>query len=548
MFSMVTVIMGVFGLISYNQSRDMWYETLNNQGNQIARRLALSLVDPLWNFNSLGVETLTVLELENENIFAIIIDDQSEIVGKIKTGSNELVDFKGTEQQKQEIESNYSKFEERIIKETEDIGEIGTVTVYTTEKNIRSILRCEAFKQLFQLIILDILLIISVVSAFFILVRRPLKKIGLNFQDIAEGDSDLTQTILFKNKDEVGELAFWFNMFVQKLRGIITNVKEVSIKNLSIKENLGTKTQESVSALNEISTNIDNIKEQFRTLDQRISQSIEVLDNTNKRLTDLDKSVNEELSAVENYSASINEMIASLKNVASITKKRLEGISGLNQITASGGAKLDEMISFVEKVHSNIGNIFEMVSIIDGISSQTNLLAMNAAIEAAQAGESGKGFSVVADEIRKLSENYSNSSSAISKMLNSMVSDIKHASDESIQTKKSFGDINDAIHVIPDSFSEISASNDELSVGSNEIDKTMKVLHDITNNLGDSTVNLKTNSKDLNDSMGQVQRISVEVSTGMEEISQGADLISGIVNELYDLAEELDKTSNSIDR
>lgn len=545
MFSIVTGIMILFGFISYSQQKKAMYDELAHTENLTLRRLQNTLIDPLWNFNTTGLDTLLSIELENSSILAVIVDDELDLIGKSRNEAGEIIEYDPTIQDSIEMKA-FSSSSGEIKSDDETIGVIGSVTVYTTDLQYRTLLRRQGLGLFAQVLILDILITLTIAISFLVLVRKPLSFIGESIHDIAKGEGDLTHKISFRHKDEVGELAFWFNIFIDNLKDIVNHVKEALGKNNVIKESLNATSQNGMTVLNEITSNINNIQGHSKTLDDSISQSNEILSSTNDRLSKLDNFVSDEISAVEETSASINQMLASLQNVSGITKKRLEGIGELRDSAQIGGEKLDMMIAIVDKIYNNIGNISEMVTIINNISSQTNLLAMNAAIEAAHAGDAGKGFAVVSDEIRKLAENSNQSAKGISGILHGIIDDIKLASAESEETKQSFININESIQDIHGALTEISSSTEELSSGSKQIVDATSMLHNISGDLREGMDELKSNNDKLNNSMNQVQRIGDDVFSGMKEIATGANLISKTVTDLNNLAEQLDETSGAM--
>lgn len=545
MFSILTTIMVSFGFISYSQQKKVMYEMLDQDQKQSTIRLENSLVEPLWNFDVDTLNLLLNIEMESSSILAIVVDDGLEIFGKIRLEDSSVGDFDPS--MLEALDKQAYSFSEGVIKsKDESIGEIGTLVVYSSDAEARSVLYGRGIGIFVQTLVLDILIVLAIAVSFFALIRKPLNNIGENIQSIAQGEGDLTQKIFFRNRDEVGELAFWFNLFVDNLNEIVTHVKSASSQNIVIKERLNNTSSKGVETLNIITNSVQKIQGYAQTLDERIADSNKVLKNTNERLDTLDNSVSDEIAAVEETSASVNQMVASLQNVAGITKKRLEGIEDLKNSVVIGGEKLDVMIAIVEKIYNNIGNISEMVSLINNISSQTNLLAMNAAIEAAHAGEAGKGFAVVADEIRKLAESSNKSAKGISTILHGIIEDIKMASSESEETKSSFAIIDSSISEIHKALTEISLSTEELSTGSQQINQSTAMLNSISGDLRDATESLKLNNHTLNESMNQVQQIADDVFDGMNEITEGNETIEHIVQDLNNLAEELDATSNSM--
>ena len=145
--------------------------------------------------------------------------------------------------------------------------------------------------------------------------------------------------------------------------------------------------------------------------------------------------------SVEESTASVNEMIASLKNLDKMTNARRESASRLVETAKNGGEKLSNTVEVVRNINNSIGSISDMIKIIDGIAAQTNLLAMNAAIEAAHAGDAGRGFAVVADEIRSLAETTSNNSQEIGSIIRDVMEKIHIAAESSEDTIQAFQDI-----------------------------------------------------------------------------------------------------------
>ena len=394
-------------------------------------------------------------------------------------------------------------------------------------------------------------IVLSVVIAFLSAGRisKSVSVIGSSLSVMASGD--LTHDIKSTSKDEIGELSLEMGDFQKGLNNSLTKIKGYSNDNREVKEELISTAAQTSAAAVEISANIGSISNQMSTLDQNIAQSNrEALDITSFT-NELSEQIVEQTVMVEESTASITEMIASITNVSRLTDKNQEVIKTLVDTASEGDLKLNETTNIIEDINSSVNEINSMAGIIQNISAQTNLLAMNAAIEAAHAGDQGRGFAVVADEIRKLAEASANNTKEITRNLKGIISRIEGASDAGKSTREAFSNINDNINSVSEALLTVSSSTSELNMGGKQILEAMSSLSDISSNVKEKSEVVKSGALSVNEIMGSVSDISsmvtnaiTEVNIGFNEVTEAMTGLKSLSDRVGVVSEELNKEVN----
>ena len=417
---------------------------------------------------------------------------------------------------------------------------------FPTTKEIYSDLNSLTTLLLITMIISIIAIIIATIYVG-VSISKPLKIVAASLKDIAKGGGDLTKEIKVDSKDETLLLAQSFNSFTKNLRLIVTNIKENSVNNDTIGVKLNNSSTHAASASLEITKNVETIGKHIKTLDDNINETTSGIYEISSNITQFKVQIDEQVSAVEESSASIEEMIASLDNVSVITNKKLESTKRLVNTTKDGEKLLVETsASFKEGISDKIDSIKDMIEVISNISERTNLLAMNAAIEAAHAGEAGKGFAVVADEIRKMAEESASSSKSISETITIVINAINSTDSNIDNTSKAFAAIFKEVTEIDVALNEIASNTVELASGGHEILKAVSLLNNTTSNISHGVNEIEVGAGDVTSAMVQVQNISSEVFSGVNEITAGINEVSMSFQEVSDLADDLGKETKKL--
>ncbi|MDD7451984.1 MAG: methyl-accepting chemotaxis protein [Treponema sp.] len=328
------------------------------------------------------------------------------------------------------------------------------------------------------------------ISLFF----KRLKKVSDAMEDISSGARDLTQRLKIHGNTELDILCKAYNDIIVNLQEMVKNISK-SIDSLSDNSSVLLKqNNETISLIENAKFSIEDIyskADNQNMLSARVSDGI---DGVEKAVTILDEKIVQQSEAVEKSFEAVEDIHSSINSANQAIERISNEYAVIVAETEDGRQKQNQVLNQVDVIVQQAQNLAQANAVISSIASQTNLLAMNAAIEAAHAGESGKGFSVVADEIRKLAENSATQSTAVTKLIDDIEKAIEGIVTVSKSSSDSFSSLGGKIQGMNALLAEIKDDMKNQNSGAKHILDMMQLLSNATAGIKESSDTMKNNT------------------------------------------------------
>ena len=488
---LVIVLLVLFGIYNQVQTRSSLKVGLDKQIEASVYRLEHSLPSTLWNFETEQLQSIVLSEVTAQEVQGIFVFDKSNLAfGRMINVDGEIIESELP---------NDIKAKKEVVLVYDDEGtknEVGRLIVIIDERAIDNLLRESLIRTIIQIVLMVVLL----VSVSTILLKKivivPLEELGQALSDISQGEGDLTRRLSVTADNEIGSLAKDFNRFVDKIQLLVQQV---------------------VGSMGSMSELIQDL--------------VDVAQNTSQ-------GVQAQGQETEQVAAAINEMSATSQDVSknagsaaisasSADKEAIEAKAVVAITIDSIGLLANEIENGVQVINDlevDVDNITSMVGVIQGIAEQTNLLALNAAIEAARAGEQGRGFAVVADEVRSLASKTQSTTEEIQEMITrlqngaqsavTVMQSSKEKGASTVQevnkTDKSLEDIVLAVSTINDMNTQIASAAGEQTLAIDEISRSITNIADVADqtasgaqNTENSCVRLAELAQQISQQLGQ---------------------------------------------
>ena len=385
-----------------------------------------------------------------------------------------------------------------------------------------------------------IILLTSICIIYFIAraMVKPIQTAVSALQNIAQGEGDLTVRLPVTGNDEVTDMAEYFNETIAKIGA---SIRQVGINSNTMEEignELASNMTETASAVHQISANIDGVKQQAMTQAASVTETAATIEEIVRTIKQLNNSIETQAASVAQSSSSIEQMVANIASIGQTLGKTDDVIKSLTTATGDGKATLVTSNSVTQKIAEESGSLMEASSVIQHIASQTNLLAMNAAIEAAHAGEAGKGFAVVADEIRKLAEDSAMQGKTITATLKTLSGEIETLSTSSKTVEEKFNVIFTLAEQVKEMSDRLTEAMREQENGSKEVLTAIKSINMVTVEVQAGSEEMLKGGEGVAEEMQKLDSLTRIITESMNEMASGAVQINNAVQEVSEITQK----------
>lgn len=391
--------------------------------------------------------------------------------------------------------------------------------------------------------------IIILVSLMLFLSKSVIRKVKqIERELLTSSQGDLTLRLRTKGSDEIASIHSSFDTMMENFSSFLRNVKEKMITINTASLGMSSNITETASAVNQITGNIENTRNQINNQKISVDKTMNTVEQLTESVTDLNRLVGEQEITITHSAASIEAMAEKIETINGMVRDADEGAGEMNDAAGRGKERLEDVIGLIRAIVDESEQMMQANELIASISSRTNLLAINAAIEAAHAGDSGKGFSVVAGEIRNLAEQTARQSTSVGANLSAIKSSIDNVMGAADHTNKEFNGITNAVDNVGSLFSDIKRAMEELSNGGDQVVSGLTELRETSEKVIQHSYRMKDGNGMIIDTAADLRNISAVINEAIEEVAYGIREINTALNQIDTLSQENTEQIVSVNR
>ena len=380
-------------------------------------------------------------------------------------------------------------------------------------------------------------MIIIVALIFGALLTKPLTKTEASLAEVVqESSTNLAISFSEIRNDEIGRMTRILNSTFTNIRNLVISIQQHSGELSGIGDKLAMNMNETSSAITQITAAIESVKEQTQYQASSVNETSEAMKQITSNIEALNNIIEKQFISIEESSSATEEMIENLNSIAGTLIRNTEIFNNLQSSSEAGKNGLAAVADDIRQIESESDGLLEISQVIEGIASQTNLLAMNAAIEAAHAGDSGKGFAVVADEVRKLAESAGEQVKTVSAILSRIKDSVGRISFSTNSLMQNFSVMDNEIKSVTQQEEMLRAAMEEQMSGNKLVLKAVEAMVGESREVHDKSNEMKIGAQEVLSGMANLSRVTEGISSGMNEMAVGAGQITDAVESVAELS------------
>ena len=374
---------------------------------------------------------------------------------------------------------------------------------------------------------------------------KPIEETARILEKMAAGNLTLRLSAE-KGNNEISKMRRSINAFTESINKMVAVSKQNIISLSKVAENLNENSSGISSEIKQISDNSSELADQAKTQLETVSLTVDTMGKMSSITNQLSAQIHDQNNDLSQSSAAVEEMISNIKSITENIDKFGNSFNQLSSDSEDGKNKIENVINLIESVSAESKKLLDTNKVIEDVAQQTNLLAMNAAIEAAHAGEAGKGFAVVAEEIRKLSESTTEQSHYIKQTLSSVIENINEVTNAATSAGLTFGEIVNQISSDDSLITEIRSSMEEQSIGSKQIVDALGNIKETTHTIIENSKQMNSGIENVVAQVKELENAAKNLSSKTDEIKKSTQIINSNANKLIGMASENKKFAKEL--